>query len=576
MNISSEESVPLRKIRKKSQDAGPSSSPKNHLVRTSHAALFLTLLFFLTGFLSLKPFFGGNDDGMLSLIAKGACKETLDPSEFLLFINVLTGLALKGLYRTLPAIHWYGWFLLTIFFIATWGLAHSLFRGPRGSSRILFLGSALFLAFIQYFSHVQYTLVTFWSAQAGLFLAFGTGTRTRDWKLLLPAGGLLLISSLIRFDGFGLALLAAVPFVLMTWRKESPQEKKKILFFGALLVVAISGPLLFHCHYYQSREAWSKVLSYWKVTSNLTEYRAVDQDPNAGSKLGKAGWSPSDYRLLSFHFWQGPEFSLESLKELEGSLGPIFTAKGMDWYKIFGDGFIKLQLLFLFLSFPFISPRAYRFALWNLVWVLLIVLYLYYFKKFDDWILWPLFTYLVFLCSLEPGKPEPPPILGKPHLHAWGLRAVILLLAVMSVHFLARTRSENMDKQRKEKVMESDIRALAPRNDRLYLISTTKGGFPLEAISVLGNYDLFNGFPIYRFGWEQNFPIEKELLGRFGIKDLFRDVPGRKDVFLISSEGFREAYRQYALDHYQIDLDFRPINHGTLFDTYQVIRKTDL
>ena len=87
-----------------------SSSKQNFLLAVGINALLLGVFFFF-----FSPYFGTNDDILLSSFVDGSMSVK---QVRMVYINVIIGTLLKGLYTLLPSVPWYGLFQYVMLFVS--------------------------------------------------------------------------------------------------------------------------------------------------------------------------------------------------------------------------------------------------------------------------------------------------------------------------------------------------------------------------------------------------------------------------------------------------------------------------
>ena len=83
--------------------------------------LFCLIYFFFTAS------FQTNDDVGMMLEAAGVAIAA-EPTEYLLFSNVLIGILLKNLYQISTSVAWYGWYLVGSLFVAHWAILYVILK----------------------------------------------------------------------------------------------------------------------------------------------------------------------------------------------------------------------------------------------------------------------------------------------------------------------------------------------------------------------------------------------------------------------------------------------------------------
>lgn len=152
---------------------------------------WVAIFLFMSWALSIR--FETNDDVVMLMISSGAYSGT--PDYHLVFINVIYGLLLKGLYFILPGLEWYT-ILFSLFHIVSFSIILWVYskRITTAFGQLLLLLLLLVLQ-AQFIVGFQFTTTAAIVACAGLSLYFERGKKVRFFGLFL-----FFIGSLIRFE----------------------------------------------------------------------------------------------------------------------------------------------------------------------------------------------------------------------------------------------------------------------------------------------------------------------------------------------------------------------------------------
>lgn len=241
---------------------------------------------------------------------------------------------------------------------------------------------------------------------------------------------------------------------------------------------------------------------------------------------------------------------------------------------MFGDDFVRIQLLSLAFLLLFVPRPRYGWIFLNYVWSFLLLFYMYFFLKLPPWVFWPFFSYAALSCyfwGADKGLPTP-------HRTSTRTRFTVITLAALVLWFLvaAPLSVEDWKANQKailvERQLQSDVDALKLKQDHLYVIWGT--AFPFENIGVFGNYAPFKDISIFWLSSWQNTPFAKALLEKYKIKNIFKDMVNRKNVNFILCPGyFPMMYHQYLSQRFQMETTLQLVFHGASFDVYRVLGK---
>jgi hypothetical protein len=521
--------------------------------------LGLTAIFFLFLFLVLRPYYLTNDDGYTTLVAMGFDQPDHQSSSYLLNTNVLVARLIQWLVRCFGDCNWYGVLLLACLCLAGWIIADALYR-RRAWAGLAFLA----ILEIHYFTHMEFTLQSFFLAAAGILLIFIPSATP---KRLAAGTGFVFISSLIRPEAVLLAGSAMLPWVLEQWRSEpsGPRIRKGCLLAG--LGILIFGALALNRHHWVQDPAGREVAPYIKTLHGIVEYRGLKADAGSQELLASVGWDSLDFAMYANRDWDDPLYSLERSSRLLEQMGPVWSGKGFGWAWIFHGDFMRFQLFCLLSLALFLGGTDRRRFLLNSLWVFGIFLGLYYGMKTNEWVAWPLFSILAFLGFL--GGPKAGP--GTPGLAGglFGSRAVILLLALLCAATLIHSEFlENREAQTREASLQEDLRALLPGNDHLYVVWNR--GLPMEAVGVLGNYAAFKDIPVYWMNDWQRDPDSLEILRQHGLTDPLREIVNRKDCYLILPDYYHSLLGYFVREKLRMEPSMTLVFQGKTFNIYQI------
>jgi hypothetical protein len=318
------------------------------------------------------PQYNTRDDIGMMLLSSGRVI-ALEPTEYLMFTNIVLGLLLKTLYASLPEISWYAWYLIAALFCAHWALLWVVLK--RHQSWLGLLLFALYFWMLGAFMllNLQFTMVSFIVGVAAIalfagvpddsvaeMLHDGNAPRSGSWKRYLQPSALfgavlLWVSCLIRVESFLLALFCTVPVVavgvlweLTVQRQSGRQKNKKRLhnagqasevrfvpmqtllarlpvFVVALLLCAASQ--MYHHHRYSAPEAqWygMNVLEHNRICSEFLDFRLPRRHIVALDRAGldamiqQAKLTVMDFEMLQNWFYLDSSlYSTSTLKHLK-------------------------------------------------------------------------------------------------------------------------------------------------------------------------------------------------------------------------------------------------------------------
>ncbi|MGE0706526.1 MAG: hypothetical protein AB7N76_17730 [Planctomycetota bacterium] len=209
------------------------------------AALALNVALFALVYGAFRVYFRGNDDPMMMLLAAGVGR-TASASPYLLFSNVLVGLALEGLYGLTLAVPWYPLYLIGGLFLAHTALLYVVLRRHGAPGLGLYLGWFV-LAGVEGLLGLQFTIVGMTLALGGLALLFEAGREEpaderRGWRLAAAGAALVVLGSLVRFLSALLATGVAAPLLALTLLdalRGARPARRALAGYGAALLLSL-------------------------------------------------------------------------------------------------------------------------------------------------------------------------------------------------------------------------------------------------------------------------------------------------------------------------------------------------
>lgn len=224
-----------------------------------------TIIFlFMSWTLSMR--FESNDDVVMLMISSGAYSGT--PDFHLVFINVIYGLLLKGLYLIFPGLEWYT-FLFSLLHIISFSIILWVYckriTTAWGQLLLLLLLLVLQARFIVGF---QFTTTAAIVACAGLSLYFERGKMVKFIGLFF-----FLIGSLIRFEAAMLCFGVYAPVMIFPLSGRI-RSKRQFLNTGLILSAILVLPMLAKAvdtQVYRHSPEWQNYVDYNRVRGALND-----------------------------------------------------------------------------------------------------------------------------------------------------------------------------------------------------------------------------------------------------------------------------------------------------------------
>jgi hypothetical protein len=552
----------------------------NHYLLTRPFFASFWVLFFLLAvqFVFFRPFYQTPDDIFQTLIVNGM-GHCLEPSEYLLHSNVLIGLVLKRLYAFFPHFPFYGIYLIGAQFLGIWCLLSSIFLTSNPKFKILIFLVTCAAVNCFYFFELQFTVAASLASQGAFFLLASLVSQKDDRFLQKGqwlAGVTLLLSSLIRFHAFLLSMVVYTPFwVGMAFGGKIQPAKlfqlKKIFLFFFLILASC----LFDHFYYDLNPEWKEFKDYdWQLS--LQQFKNPDYNPETKPVFDSVGWSENDFYLFKAWCLMDPnKYSFQKLASLNHSFGKLnsnyLSRLGAYFDAFYSSTMVKIIFFFFLVLWFFVPVRQFYVPLAHLGWVLLVIIGLVCFMRVPPRVYLPLISFLVNIVLYLAVPPKGLFEFKKQNLQSWISKTGTLLLGVAVLSLIPICRHyDQYDKALKndEMNLHASLKQLDPRRDQLYVIWNIS--FPYKAISALDNLDFFNSFPVVSLSWFQHSPFTRQMLDRFGVKNLLRDMVDNPRVFLVCSPEEGGLYGRYMEENYGMTIQAKKVFKCYEYEVYRI------
>ena len=255
------------------------------------------------------------DDPLLAIIAGGGYGESNAP--YLMFLNILVGWVLQGLYAVLPAVPWYPVILIGMECLAFW-YAYVLTR--RFTNHV---APIIVLGIIQLAASLTFTYTTVAAVIAAVGLA-GMAINTlgsSPWHAFVIPVILAWCGYLVRVPSFIVAMLVVIAFLLFAWL--AGDRKGRMHLVAALIITALLaiGAGQINTQAYEANEHNAHALIRQDDAHRMVDYQPVDYDTHE-RQFERMGWSRND--LDAYYDWIIADFDVYSVANL-GELGTMNT-----------------------------------------------------------------------------------------------------------------------------------------------------------------------------------------------------------------------------------------------------------
>lgn len=252
-----------------------------------------------------------NDDTILNMIAAGAYGE---PSQFILYINIVYGYFLKLLYTVVPAVNWYLWMFLILNFLGVTCISFAFTDELKLPGAILVTVMINALLYDDFYLSVQYTKnATFYGIIGIILLIWLMRNESRNvaWRI---------ISALFIFAGFcirPLAFVMMLPFALLPllflFIRQRSRKSAVITYFVLPALLLIIG---FAANYkaYTMKPEWKYFFDWDSIMVEKCDHGNYNFEWDKEEYLA-SGFTKTDFMLMEFWYWADTEyFTLDKLK----------------------------------------------------------------------------------------------------------------------------------------------------------------------------------------------------------------------------------------------------------------------
>ena len=325
---------------------------------------YFQILFTIVAYLQINTFgsqFGTNDDTTIAQVASGGW--TGKPSQYLIFINVVIGWVLRGLYAFAPPVQWYA-----VLIVVSIGFASTTFcniilqhisRNIFRSSFTKHLLTVCLLSPIIYYTYaniqtLNYSSTAFFCSVCGilgLLLSLNNNSDKRIIQPMLTA----IIGYLWRDTAFLSVVILTAPVVLLS---VTSHNWRKYLQYSISLSFVIFIIFQFDRFSYRANKSWREYLNYDEARGALHGNKPFSQllQSQSGYEqlLDKSGFSPSQLDLLAGWYINMKTMPLRGIEAMVALTNNRFSILDSRIHQpLFGE-FLQIVLLILISSIIFI------------------------------------------------------------------------------------------------------------------------------------------------------------------------------------------------------------------------------
>ena len=522
------------------------TSPLKYII----LAILINLLLFTIFFCSITPRYQTNDDNSMEAIASG--NRTGQPSEYLIFINVLIGKILVFFYNNFLNINWYPVLFYLLHFLSMTVICYCLIL-KKGFA----FGLAFFLLIFTFFelfmlANLQYTTTASVTAISGVLL-FLTHWDSKGYKLYIAMAAsifLFLFSALIRES---MAYLLLLLFLVLLLFKFIKKPSLTIPIFIIIATILFASSYFYNIKYYQKDPQWKFYVQYNRLRSKILDYSQFSFNDETKDVYKTVGWSENDVKMYRSWFFNDLEiYSVEKLQYVVNNIndhngtGETFNELKKSFNSI--DSKTKVFFLFfLIFLIPAMIKKRNKYLLLILIPTIAASLYFSYAGRLPDRVFIPIIFYAT-IASIHFTRPVDLTFLSNSGRKVLQISTVIVCVAI-AISVFATTSFTSRINSIKQKEFEITIDNMK-KEGGLYV---RWGAVPLHDRKVFFyTPESLKGLKYIQQGWSMHSPIYNEILERYSIENIYLDIIERDDIYVLCSKEQANIFKIFMKEHYSL------------------------
>jgi hypothetical protein len=518
-----------------------------------------------------RPGYAINDD--IKMISVVAGYPIGSPQPFLIFSNVLLGFMLVPLYALATRANWEVLLFVLLQFVSVWAVLQAVLSSSLAARHKAFAVVAVLVCEAYFVLNITFTTTASFACLAGSCLLLSGARSSRDFRLAptLAGGGLIFVSSFIRFEMVPITLSLALPAVVLARRAFRLQRLVLALLATGLFVCA---GYVFNLQYVRASQEWHAYDVYNNTRSLIQDTHRLE---NLGRTIRRIGWSANDQELFVRWYFPDPQtYSLDKLQFLVDHVPALSSDPVYTMMSVLGAPFSPSLLPYVLVMATaclWIQSQANRYgAVWPVLglWVACLLVNAYFGSawKVTDRILLSTFSttaVLGFLVPLWLIADRPDGVQGKlatsgDRTKFFSAAGLTLIAAVGLTLFQSSTTSlANERKQELYRQVLSDLTKLEREGaiSKDALIVSPGHGVPLEWADPWTVQ--YPSVAYLDMNWLTFAPPYNETLQAFGIQDLPAALYERGNLYLMTRANIVPYIRRAYLEHEGVTVDFRSI-----------------
>jgi hypothetical protein len=535
-------------------------------------SLVINSLLFGLFFLFLHPTFETNDDVGMMLTASGT--RTGEPSEYLIYTNVIIGKILKVMYRQSPGFNWYSFYLYLAHFFAMVIGCYSVLRMRWNWLSIIQYGVVFIFFEYSLLMNLQFTSTAFSLALSGLCLliaSLGVNDK-KTWYAVAISALLLGTAALIRDQAMYLVLLLAAPFLVFRYIET---RTPKIPIFMGLSLLLVAASVLYNDAYYSKDPQWKEYWAHKKLRGQLLGYPKLAYNERTASVFTGIGWSQNDFLMFRTRFFFDENlYSKEKLAFINRRLTNQRSFKetlSVLWSSILPHGVLLLvTTMYLFLSFIFIhkSQKKYLYSIFGTA--VFICVYLSYSARLPYRLFVPILLFVNMMTLwLNARSPLKTRLSGKGSL-------IIVVIVCIFTCYLLLTHVSTLGQWSKYNQFNQSrfkrlLQELPSGKDKLYII-WGGGGLLIQFTAPYSDLSEYRNLNLLSSGWMIHSPLNKTMLARFGVDHVYKSFNENNNVYLMMNNHptYKDMFGRFMMEHYGEKVRFRAVRSYEYTGIYKV------
>jgi len=496
------------------------------------------------------------DDPAMEMLASGYV--TGRPSEYLVFINFIPGLALKVLYSYYQFFPWYPSLLALAAMVGISIVTYIVQQQSMGDDRQLWGFILLVSCAATLVMHLQFTSAAFLLGFGGILIFI---FRTSKASLVLSL--LLVVScSLLRYESFVL-LAGTFSLAAICFTQRSLAIK---IFYGVTAIVLAVGLKEINLAYYTHDPGWNRYVVYNQARGELHQTPKLNDIPANDSVFKSVGWSANDLKMFDRHwlFQDSHVYSVEKLQFLATHLVSSRDIAGCFYALIIP--LIRLPEMALFLLVVIGLGVQNAPSYWKHLSIILgpsLVLfgYLALYARLPDRVVLP----TLYACAaltliyIQPSIQQ-----ARSKIHFFNIALLVAIIVSLSISTIVSTCKQ------RALISQQLHRSL----DRLKSIQgktfvSSIHGIRLENLEPFSNFSLTSGLDVIHLLWSFESPSFDLQLQRHHSHELFSSLAHDPHFFLVVPTDEIERGKDFSafmLEHYGEAIQMKPFSlpDGTL------------